>query len=339
MQTYANFVAAVKARYYKAGSPGETDAYRAIADYAKSRIVRDVNRDIQLAKSFRDSYKDALVELAGYTITSTFAQVKAAVNTLLLVDGNVPSTAQFVDACISEAIGEINGMKTQFDRLVLEAAIDLQRHVTIYRIGHTDTLLAADVETDGFASIYQLTYDQQLRSVRHGLYYAPLAADTYAENDITSSNGRLYICTIGGVVTTPDIGDGLLSIDSDEVEVIGGATFAYYGPVVTDFADKLKWTDRDALLQGKVCAPSWTVNPGRTVLWFSPALDEDHRIEIEWDGLKQYFDDSDETPFDRNAEAYAAEYVRAKLTEGSMAMAQAALRRAWVDGEDRLRLD
>ena len=95
-QLYSAFKANVLARYNTGAQTAsrEDAAIQAVADYAKSQIVREVDADLPLRQSYLNSYREAKVRLAGYTITSNFATVLAAVKTRITVDGNRDGIAE-----------------------------------------------------------------------------------------------------------------------------------------------------------------------------------------------------------------------------------------------------
>lgn len=346
--TYSDFKILVSQLYHTgAQSTGrENAALAAVAHYVKAEILREVDSDLPASKSCRDAFAAAKVVLAGYTITSDFATVKAAVRPLITVDAEragIFEPGGLIDKYIQQGMDEINGLVTLFDNYILSAVIEIQRHVVCYRTNQRSTYKLGDagVVVDGAVSKITLPSQSQFKQLLHGSLYDDLAANTaYAVDDLVQSNGRVYKCSTAGTSANP-LGSGLTSTDGDE-ELSGTAGFEYYGPLNFVPGRPVNWLNRQSLQQDSACEyPLFTINPQGTELWLYPAIDADHVAMIEWDGLKTSFAGGDSTSFDQPAAQFAAEWVRgmiqknigedARAAAASFSVAQGLLKRLWMD--------
>jgi hypothetical protein len=346
--TWTNFRSAVLSAYNSGaqGAACEAAAIEAVANLVKSQIVREVDSDLPLAKSYRDAYLAAKVRLAGYTITSNFATVKAAVIIRITVDGarsGISSVGGYNDLQIQQAMDDFNGTVTMFDQLLVMAAIEIQRHVPCYKSNQesTYTLASSEIRNDGFVTKLTLPDQSILRGLWFGLTYDALVANTaYAVDDYVASNGRVYQCVVAGTSANP-LGDGLVSIDGLP-EVSGTAEFNYIRPLDFMRMAPVSWADRQYLFQDQSSVDLlYVIAPPGTEAWIYPAMRDEHALKLEWDGLKTVFAGADSTPFDAPAAQYAAEHIRSMLQKNvlednraasaSMAVAAAHLKRMYLD--------
>jgi len=346
--TYSAFKDAVLLAYNPGaqGSARENAAIEAVALLVKSQIVREVDSDLPLAKSFRDAYLAAKVKLAGYTITSNFATVKAAVIVRLTIDGaraGISEVSGYNDVNIQQAIDDFNGGAVMFDQLLAAAALDLQRHVPCFQSNQENSydIDSTEITNEGFVSKLTLPSQAVVKRLWHGYVYEALVANTaYAVDDYVLSNGRVYQCTVAGTSANP-LGDGLLSTDG-LAEVSGTASFVYLRPLDYLIATPVAWADRQAMFQNEACVNLvYAIKPTGDELWFYPALRQEYGLKLEWSGLKTTFAGGDSTSFDEPAAQYAAEYIRgmlqknvaedSKAAAGSLAVASDRLKRLWID--------
>jgi hypothetical protein len=332
------------------GTAREAAAIEAVALFVKSKIVREVDSDLERAKSYLNSYIDAKLKLAGYTITSNFTTVKASVIIRLTNDGTrlpLSAASGYNDLAIQEAIDDFNGTATMFDQLLITAAVEIQRHAPGYQSNQVSTYKKGDptVTIDGFVS--KVTFSEQgiIRAIWYGTRYNALAGNTaYAADDLVQSNGRVYKCVTAGTSANP-IGAGLTSTDGED-ETTGTAVFQYYAPLDYDQMRNVPWWDRFRLQQDEPCTTGLcTIKKGGSEFWVYPALDDDHDIKVEWDGLKTTFSGSDATTFDQPCAQYAAQFIRGMLQKdilddpraanASLATASAMLKRLWMDSSSR----
>lgn len=319
-QLYSAFRTNVLARY-TTGAQGvarEEAAIQAVADYVKSQIVREVDADLPLRQSYLNSYREAKVRLAGYTLTSNFATVLSAVKTRITVDAardGIAETGGFNEKMVQQGMDDLNGAATLFSAHLVDAVIEIQRKVHCYQSPFESTYKKGDggVVIDGYVSKITLPAAFELNAVRYGTRHASLAANTaYAADAKVLSNGRVYICTTPGTSANP-LGAGLTVTDGTE-QLSGTAGFKLYSATDYQVASAVSWASRYSLLQNGACVtPLFAINPQGTELWVYPALDDDHEIRLDYEALKLSFADGDSVPFDQQCEMAAAHYVRAML--------------------------
>lgn len=332
------------------GAAREEAAIEAVALLVKSQIVREVDSDLERAKSYLNSYRTAKFQLAGYTITSDFATVKAGVITRLTVDGArapLSDSSGYNDKNIQQAIDDFNGAAVMFDQLLTTAAVEIQRHVPGYHPSQVSLYKKGDatVTIDGFISKISFASAGIVRRAWRGTLYDALAANTaYAVDDYVQSNGRVYKCVTAGTSANP-LGAGLVSTDGED-ETTGTAVFNYFSPLDYILMRPVPWWDRFRLQQDEPCATGlWAINKPGTEIWVYPALEDDTSVMVEWDGFKSTFAGADATTFDQPCAQYAAQFIRGMLQKdilddnraasASLATASAMLKRLWLDAAAR----
>lgn len=348
ISTWADFTAAVRSAYWTAGTPTLAQQYRAVADLAHSLFVRQTESDLPLAKSFSDSYDVAKLKLAGSRISTDLPTTTAAVKLLLPVDSDTDGTQTLLSNAIEQAYDDFNGTADRFDVEVLNAAMDLQRHVPFYQ-GRNETVYTsttAGLSNQGFVSQILLPSDFRIQSVWATPYHASLAENVaYASGDKVESNGRFYEVITGGSLTTGQLGNGLVNQDYT-VETLGALTFKFKHEIKSVPVRKWAWADREAMYSGRLKdGPHYTVSPQFDKLWLYPALvDGKQFFMLEWAGVKTSYQDTDPVTFDIQAAQAAAQYVRAILAKesgdtrgagASVALYQQAVRNAVIDNQAR----
>lgn len=349
MSTWDDHVAAVKAAYWTAGIPTSNQMYRAIADYAHSIFVRQTESDIPLAKSFSDSYDQLKIRLAGATITDTDANVIAAVQALLPVDTDTSGTEALLQNAILQARDDFNGLAARFEIEVVNAAMDLQRHIPYYQ-GRNETVYqqaGAGFVNKGFVSQVPLPADFRIQQVWCGRYFTALVEDVaFVAGDEVESNGRVYKVTVGGELTTGQLGTGLQGQERCVDESLGDMTFRYHCDLAMVPVRRCEWGNREVLYSGRFSGNAYTISPQFDSLWLYPAIvDPCTFFMLEWVGIKTAYADDDEVTFDIVAQQASAQYVRAMLTKdanddgrassAALQLYQMLVRKAVVDNQAR----
>ena len=364
MATWETFVAGVKDHYY-VSKPNEASAIRAVSEFVKSGLAREVDRDLEVSKSYLNSYAASKAALAGYAITSTIPVIKGGVLSRITIDAKRASVSDYIDRLIIEAIDDINAMAVNWNKMLVDCVVDLQRFIPTFCLRQESTYLSttSGVVREGWVS--RITPPgAKVRSVMVGPYYPPLdptinlvAGRTY------QSNGRAYLCVTG---TPPFVGPippdyvpppppsamvaaysaGLLTTDGSVEQlkysgtgffgsftVICG-TFTYAGTIDLQPVPRIHWSERFPLMNGTYAGLFYTMSPNADRILLYPALASDVRAVVEWDGIKSSFSNSDTVPFNNTAELIVATYLRWKLGMATQADYQAAMRRAWVDSQE-----
>lgn len=302
---------------YRTTAPNAMGVYRAVAAYTKGQIIREVDRDIPLSRSYRDAYADLRLDLAGYAVTETHATIKTAVLRLLTVDAARPAIGNFLSDLVQQAMDELNAGVTLYDALVLEAAIHLQQQIDGLRGTHESYYKASDLGAQGAISQGLLPAGcspQRMNFLRYAQALAEVAA--YTAGEFVQSNQRIYEVVTGGTIGAGQLGAGLTSIDSTETETIDGVVFRYDGPVVDTPMLLVGWDRLRPLLQADPAddgAYVWAVDPVARAFFVHPQVDADHQLCLEWGGIKLSFAGTDEVPFGEQEARAAAEYVRSHL--------------------------
>lgn len=347
MATYEDWSAQV-ATAYRGGDATRAQLLTAIKDGARAIMVRDTESDLPLAKSYEDRFRRAKVALAGMRDSETLSATVEAVRELMPVDADTDAHSENLDNAIETVRAEIETFADRYDALMVEAAIELQRHVPFYQVRQLATYLkdGDGVTNSGYISRVALPADARVQQVWYGKYYEALAeGEEYEADDIVVSNGRLYVVLTGGTLAEDELGVGLLTTDFTEEE-LGDLTFRYYGPVRDWPVRHLDWPRRQAMAAGQISeGPCYTMPDQQDQLWFYPVLDETHRFDLEYVGVAQTFEDDDVVTFDKVAAKAAANYIRgifaqgeendARAAAGYLAIYQRSIREAVVDHSDR----
>lgn len=347
--TWEDFMDGVKASYWIGGEPSDAAMLRAVADYAQAIYERQIEGDLQMAKSFRDSYNEQKNDLAGARIAASAAAVNASVRELLPIAADTDNAQALLDNAISSGLSDFNGGADMFDKLVLDAAIDLQRHIPFYQGRQETTYLegGSGVENLGFVSAVTPPDGFRIQQVYYGSYREALAEGVaYEVDEYVESNGRIYTVITGGTLNAGQLGGGLTSTDYNDDETLGGLVFQYRCPVSWIPARNFTWADRGVLRAGRLTMGAlYSLSPQADAMWFYPALDANHRFILEWSGVKTSFADADLVSFDEPAMAAAAQYVRYMLAKdvrengpaasAALAMYQSLLRKCVIDNQAR----
>lgn len=313
MSTWEQWVDEVQLAY--GGEMTQTQLKTAVKDGARAVMARDVESDLALAKSYRDSFKEARFDLAAARIDDINAFV-AEVLPLMPVDDDTSAMADALENAIRSACDTINGDANKFEKLVAEAAIEMQRHIPFFQARHENVYLkdGDGVTNEAFVSKTAPPDGFRLTQMWFGKYYPDLEEEVaYEADDFVVSNNRVYKVITGGTLTEGQLGDGLTSTDGEDEE-LGDLVFQYYSPLVLIPARAYPWIDRARLRAGRMSAgPVYALSDQFDELWLYPPLDDDHRFVMEWVGIKQSWEDDDEVTFDSKAAACAAHYVRSFL--------------------------
>lgn len=314
--TFAEWRTLVKIAY-QGGEPTSALLMRAVADGARAITVRDVESDLPLAKSYSNSFREWKANLAGTRITDDIATVLVTVRGLMPIDDDTAAIDAILINAITSAYDDINGVADRWDALLVESAVEMQRHVPFFQVRQITTYLddSDGVTTEGFVSKIPLPDTARVQQLWFGHYYAELTYDVeYAADDIVISNGRAYKVVTGGTLTIYEIGAGLTSTDASETEDLGDLVFRYYIPERDYPVRPIGWNQRNVIFAGDFTGgPLYSQPPQSDELWLFPALDSTHRFDLEWVGVTEEFEDSDEVTFDAKAAAAAAHFIRSFL--------------------------
>lgn len=345
--TFAEWRTLVKIAY-QGGDPDTDALMMAIKDGARAVTVRDVESDLPLAKSYRDTFRDARYEMAATRITDDVATVVTAVKLLMPIDDDTEAITGILENAIKSAYNMFNGSADRWDALLIEAAVEMQRHVSFFTTRHENSYLqnSTGVTNDAFFSKVTPPAGMRLTQMWYGPYVAALAEGvTYEDGDYVESNGRIYEVVVGGVLGEDQLGDGLTSTDYDD-EALGDLAFRFLRPVILVPARAYVWADRARFRAGRFSGgPLYTISDETDELWFYPPLGDDNRFVMEWVGVKEEWEDTDEVTFDAKAAACAAHFIRSNLlreivsdsrrSAEAFALYQRELRGLVVDNEQR----
>lgn len=162
---------------------GDALFVQAASLYVKSNLYRDSNRDSGQAKLCMDEYIDIRnTKLLGYTYTGNDAALLAAViatffvttpttdNTAYLTSvvaaarKDIETQAAWFNAQIAAAASDLQGLNDRVLNEIRAAAIEMQRVIEGYRVGHVCTFDETDVMDLGYASQGTLPEQAQVRS-------------------------------------------------------------------------------------------------------------------------------------------------------------------------------
>lgn len=289
---------------------------QAVTYFVKAEIAREVNRDQAMSESYRKSYSQLRIRLAGFNHTLGNG-IRAEVNKLLPVDaerGNI--SVNFIDTLIVNAVADIQGLGVWVDALVMRAKDDLQG----LRAWVDNTIARAKADLQGLAGLIDghiLQAKDDLQSlnarvdneIRQGVIdlqhyieaYRVGHESSFEESDVTQAG-------FASLVMLPDqaqIRDAWIVYDQ------------FGNPEVhRDSAAAVDWSERQERMLGvKNDSAQIAIDPWCKTALCTPRLDFSCGISllIKWDGLRLDFSDADTTPFDEGTVKAAALFVQAEL--------------------------
>lgn len=308
------------------------------AEYVKSKIAREVDKDLLLAKSYWESYQAQRLSLLGYISSYNATAYSEAVKELLTVDSDRAGLESYLAAQIKNARQDQEGLATTVENLVRSAMLDLMSHIDNYRIQRRSCYYVADAVQLGNASRLRIPDNAAPQDVFYVTDVDELVPGIYVEGDLVRSNDRVYKVTLGGTILEADIGDGLNTGETEVVaslgsgcecnsggilqptETMGGVSFRYLGEYYAfrKTVQSWPWQHRTALEATPVSKaphlpPSISIDPQGYSFYVWPKLDATHHYEVMWSGILFDFNDGDTVTFDELAAHAVANYVRSHL--------------------------
>lgn len=308
----------------------------ACAAYVKSMIAREVDHDLLLSKSYWDYYKSIRRRLVGFQTTlTTGGSLDTAVRKLLPVDDTREGIQPYLTQQIANAGQEVGTVSVFLDKLMREAAMDLQSHVPCYRIGVETPYDYTQVTNFGSMSRGKMPEDAELLQGFWLQAVAALAENVpYSIGDWVSSNGRIYKVLMGGTLTTGQLGAGLTYTDN-QIQTLGGLQFIFvYGEacfrshlIVDEWQNRFKYDYLKTGYCGDKDKPAVIlVDPQAFSFFVWPQLDTTHSITLFWNRVNVAYADGDSVPLNEIAAEAVKEYVLSKYhlqVEGDRLQAQA----------------
>lgn len=331
----------------------------ACAAYVKGMICREVDHDVILSKSYRDYYDEMRRRLLGFTPSlAVGSTLDVAVRVLLPVDDQREGIQTYLTQQIKNAYLELVGISDFIDKVIREAAIDLQSYIPCYRIGEETVYTNTDITAVGNISRGPIPEQAEIREAFYLTDIQLLAENVaYQAGDYVASNGSTYMCLVSGELTTGQLGSGLHTTDGT-IETLGGMTFTFiYGEgCMRSELVPIPWSNRFELnclkdgCNGSRSKPAMiAIDPETYSFFLWPKLDSTHRLSVFWTGLKFDFADGDNVSFDETAQQAVSEFVLSKYymqverepREAQMhGAAYAAIRsRAYLDCKNRQLLE
>ena len=320
--------------------PSDEMAASAGAEYVKSKIAREVDKDLLLAKSYWESYQAQRLSLLGFISSYTDLQYSAAVKELLTVDADRSGIEQYLAGQIKNARQDQEGLAPTVENLIRSALLDLMSHIDNYRIQRRSCYYLADAVQLGNASRFRIPDGAAMQDIFYVEDVEELVPGVYVEGDLVRSNDRVYKVIVGGTILEADIGSGLTTGEADVVvssvgccscdcnangilqptEVMGGVTFRYLGEYY-EFRKEVQswpWQHRTALEATPISKtaklpPSAAIDPQGYSFYAWPKLDTGHHYEVMWSGILFDFHDGDTITADEMAAHAVANYVRSHL--------------------------
>jgi len=119
-----------------------------------------------------------------------------------------------------------------------------------------------------------------------------------------------------GLTASPSVGGYAISWQFPSTQAASGGSLTDPAPLLP-----FKWSDRSALVSGKQAINGnsfcLTIAPDAKTFLVYPAIDDNHQIVINWDGVRNTFAPTDVVPFDEECAGVVAEYVTAFMARGA----------------------
>lgn len=347
MKTWAEFQQLVRQAYWTVHADDDS-AIKAIADYVKSEIVREVDGALPLRQSYLNSYKEAALAMAGFRLTASSAEVVKKVKGYLTIDGRTKALANYIDSQVDLAISDFNKNADHFERYLVSGVVDIQRHIPYYATHGSTIFIGEDVEMLGSAMVVVLPSSIRPLSVRLESHYEELAEQAeYAKGDLVLSGRRVYEVVVGGTISAGSLGTGLHSTSGNEV--IDGVAFTartdlYPGGVKLT---PIGLNALDEMVRGRLATTPtvWAISRDGRNLYVYPEVPASYHLAVEWSGLKPTFLPGDRVVFDDHVISAVVEYVRGWLKKtigeddrgasASLSLYGAMLRKLRIDHQER----
>lgn len=319
--TWADFKSEVKNRI-SLYSANDDLFVSAVAHYVKSMIAREVDRDPNLHRSYMQTFQFQRRQLLGYQPTLLLGStLDVEVKKLLTVDADRLGIEDFITKHIRNAYQELISFSVLVEKLIRDAAIDLQSYIICYQVEQITEYGATDTTAYGAMSRAPLPEGAEVLQAFYIKVLPELAElDPVEAKDLVVSNGRTYRVITGGTLGAGELGSGLQTTDGS-TEELGNLQFVFYSwdcNLRTEMVP-MAWRDRFKydFTKSDCCSSK---EPARFIVdhtsysfygW--PQLASDMEYQVFWLGTKLDFGDTDNTNFDEGAIAAAAAYVKAQL--------------------------
>ncbi len=314
----------------------EETAYRAIADFVKSRIARQIDHDEQEFGSYDANWKSLRARLLGYTVTSNAATLRTEVNKLITVDANRQGITVYIDTLIAEAVTEIGALDTFIDKTILQGKADIQAFNDFF----DEQILQAKTEISGLNTIIDTLIEQATNEIASMATFINANIDQ-AKIDLKSPSEQIENLIRQAVIDLQEFievyreGQETTYAVSDVTETGEACTGnlpelarlrdAYFVSTVAGEDSKRNpvaeypWDNRYDLIAGSPRMPSResqffiAIDPGAKTFTLFPTLLADTKLSLFWDGIKLEFADADETPFDEGMAKCVSDFVLSEL--------------------------
>lgn len=285
------------------------DKVRANTSTYLATVVANAAEDIQ---SF-GTWIDAQIGAAKADLDGVDAWLNIQIST---AQSDLAGFGTWIDTQVDYAKGDIQAMSARISKELRAAVIDLQQFVRAFQVGHSVTIVAADVDEDGNASFGTLPANSQIRSARIKRFDSavatepvitqaefttpstaavPISAETTRIRSIAFLPGELNAGSIrvGYRTTTPimpvpfnfDAVPGK-AYDLSEFVVkaeVAGDKVSFIATVYDDAESdqyrcvRVDWDDRyEKLVQSTDCAARMAIDPKGQQFMVTPKLVEDY---------------------------------------------------------------
>ncbi len=304
-------------------TPSDELFVAAVACYVKAAVSREVDKDLELHKSYMGSFQDFKLRLVGFTSSlAAGSTLDVEVKKLLTVDANRQGLSDFVTMQIALGAQEITTMDAIIEELMRQAAIDLQTHIVAYRCNNETIYTNSDVAAFGKSSRGKFPEGGRVLDAFYERQVPALAENVlYVVKDLVISNGHVYEVITGGTIGTGDLGSGLTDT-TGAVQYIDGVAFVYRAEenALKARMRQSAWKDRvhvSAMLDNCCSrgepATIAVEEEAHSFYGWPGLIDTKYVYRLVWSGIKFDFVDGSQVPFDEPFQLAAADFVKAKL--------------------------
>lgn len=312
-----------------------------------------LNQQIAIAKDDLQNYAtwfDQQIAVARDDLQEYGTWANAQIST---AKDDIEGLDTWLNTHIAAAKEDIQALNDRVNNEIRAAVLDLAHSIRRYTKGHTDIIVSADTENEGYASKGYLDEGMTIREASimrnrnaqedNEVTQDQVTPTVNTDTELVDEETLVFSATILG--DPSNVSPVLMAYDAEptlpgplDLPVMQGVTYDlnkvrvktqtaddkvnYIAVLAPEFdetceekCDFIPWADRRALMvQTESCNARISISPHGDEFLVQPILAADViALRLEWDGKKLDYDDADNVPFDEDAAKAAALWVNQQL--------------------------
>lgn len=275
-----------------------TLAAKAVSNYVKAQIAREVDSDLELYNSLMAAWERARFDLWGvtYEITGGYdlSTLTTEVDENITIDSTRVGVQDLKTNAINEALALLDASKTWITNLATEARREMSG-----QSGFIDSLIGAGVrDIQKFIEFYRSG---------NKTYYS--TGGTVPGTEIALHDNK---AAYGSMTTGARLKEAWIIVANPVDDVV---TTSLQDSILERYPLQIRgWEDRMSMAKGSVPSGNWiALDPRSSQFYTYPAIGGRDMIELIWDTVTADYNDSDDVPFTEDVAEAVAEYLLSKL--------------------------